>query len=112
MRFLQIEESKAKEVMKTHPFFFIDSLKPGTYPGLESNVTTLFNPILMVTRAGVSDDLVYKVTKALLETNRDDFTAIHPNAAQFSVENAGKSMVVPIHPGAAKFYAEKGVTLE
>jgi TRAP transporter TAXI family solute receptor len=111
VRFLPIEESKAKEVMKTHPFFFIDSLKAGTYPGLDSSVTTLFNPILMVTRAGVSEDLVYQVTKALLETNRDDFTAIHPNAAQFSVENAGKSMVVPVHPGAAKFYAEKGVTL-
>jgi uncharacterized protein len=111
VRFLPIEESKAKAVMETHPFFFVDSLKAGTYPGMDSDVTTLFNPILIVTRAEVSEDLVYQVTKALLDTNKDDFKAIHPNAALFNVENAGKSMVVPIHPGAAKFYAENGVAL-
>src|SRR3546814_1414254 len=59
----------------------------------------------------VSEDLVYQVTKALLDTHKDDFKAIHPNAALFNIENAGKSMVVPIHPGAAKFYAEMGVSL-
>src|SRR3546814_8384875 len=61
-----------------------------------SDVTTLFNPILIVTRTEVSEDLVYQVTKALLDTHKDDFKAIHPNAALFNIENAGKSMVVPI----------------
>src|SRR3546814_11936809 len=77
---------------------------------MDSDVTTLFNPILIVTRTEVSEDLVYQVTKALLDTHKEDFKAIHPNAALFNIENAGKSMVVPIHPGEAKFYAEMGVS--
>src|SRR3546814_13231861 len=41
VRFIPIVEAKAKEVMETHPFFFVDSLKAGTYPGMDSDVTTL-----------------------------------------------------------------------
>lgn len=111
VRFLSFGEKETAEVIKTHPFFFVSHIKAGTYPGLKEDVRSLFNPILIVTHAGVSDDLVYKVTQLLLETRRDELKAIHPNAADFSIENAGKSMVVPIHPGAAKFYKEKGVSL-
>lgn len=112
VRFIPIDEDKAEEVIQTHPFFFVDDIPADTYPGQAEGVTSLFNPILLVTRAEVSDDLVYEVTKVLLDTNHDDLQAIHPDAGLFNVDNAGRSMVVPIHPGAARFYAEKGITLE
>lgn len=112
IRFIPIDAAKAKEVMETHPFFYADALPAGTYPGQDAEVATIFNPILLVTRAGVSDELAYRMAKALLDTNHADLAAIHPNAGKFRIENAGKSMVVPPHPGVARFYEEKGVSLK
>src|SRR3546814_12808255 len=40
VRFIPIVEAKAKEVMETHTFFFVDSLKEGTYTGMDSERTT------------------------------------------------------------------------
>src|SRR3546814_4111850 len=91
VRFIPIVAAKAKELMETHPFFFVVSLKAGTYSGMDSDVTTLFNPILIVTRTEVTGDLVYQVTKALFDTTKDYFKANHQNAALFTLVHAGKS---------------------
>lgn len=111
VRFIPIEADKAAEVIKTHPFFFASEIAANVYPGQTQTVASLFNPILLVTREEVSEDLVYAVTKVLLDTNHADLKAIHPDAGLFNVGNAGKAMIVPIHPGAARFYTEKGVAL-
>lgn len=113
VRFIPIEEAKGREMIETtHPFFFSGAIPAGTYPGQDRDIPSIRNPILMVTHAGVSDDLVYQVIKALLDTHHDDLSAIHPNAGKFTVENAGQSMVIPPHPGAVRFYAEKGIELK
>ncbi|WP_439577064.1 TAXI family TRAP transporter solute-binding subunit [Elioraea sp.] len=111
VRFIPIGEERAKQVLETHPFFFVADIPANIYPGQTQPVTSLFNPILLVTRAELPEELVYAVTKVLLDTHHADLKAIHPDAGLFNVENAGKSMVVPIHPGAARFYAEKGIAL-
>jgi len=111
VRFVPIDRDRANQVIQTHPFFYFDAIPANTYPGQTEAVNTLFNPILLVTRADVPDDLVYAVTKALLDTHHAELRAIHPAAGEFRTQNGGRSMVVPIHPGAARFYAEKGVTI-
>lgn len=111
LRFIPIDRERADQVIQTHPFFFFDAIPANTYPGQAEGVNSLFNPILLVVRADVPDDLVYAVTKALLDTHHDELRAIHPAAGQFRTQNGGRSMVVPVHPGAARFYAEKGVRL-
>ena len=62
-----------------------------------------------VTSADVSEDLVYSVTKAVFE-NLDDFREQHPAFANLDP----KKMIVdglsaPLHPGAVKYYKEKGL---
>ena len=57
----------------------------------------------------VSEDLVYSVTKAVFE-NLDDFRKQHPAFANLDP----KKMIVdglsaPLHPGAVKYYKEKGL---
>ena len=63
----------------------------------------------VVTSASVSDELVYSVVKAVFE-NLDDFRKQHPAFAN----SDPKKMIVdglsaPLHPGAVKYYKEKGL---
>jgi TRAP transporter TAXI family solute receptor len=69
--------------------------------------TTAINNFL-VTHEGVSDELGYKMTKALFE-NLDEMVSAHAAAKAISLDNALKGMPVPLHPGAEKFYREKGM---
>lgn len=108
IRFLPVPAAQAKEVLKTHPFFFESVLPKGLYRGVDQDVVSLDVPILLVTRAELSDDLVYRMTKVLMEHNAD-LAKIHPKAGHFGMQNAGKSMVIPLHPGVARYYKEKGV---
>jgi uncharacterized protein len=110
MRFVPIDPEKAREVAKTHPFFFEYPIAKGIYPGVETDVPSIGNAILFVTHADVPEEVVYKVTKTLLE-NGDELRAIHPSAAEFNVGNAGRATVVPVHPGAARYYKERGLEL-
>lgn len=80
----------------------------GTYNGQDKDVTTAAVQNYLVTRAGLSDKEVYDMTKAIFE-NLDQLTAAHAAAKMIKLENAAKNPPVPLHPGAAKYYKEKGV---
>jgi TRAP transporter TAXI family solute receptor len=62
----------------------------------------------LVTQSGVSADLVYRMTKSMYE-NLDTLYAAHSAAKAIKLENALKGMPVPLHPGAEKYYREKGL---
>ena len=51
---------------------------------------------------------MYGLVKAIIEHN-DEFADVHPSGKQYNLENAAKSLIIPIHPGAEKYYKEKGV---
>jgi TRAP transporter TAXI family solute receptor len=55
----------------------------------------------------IRDDDVYKVTKALFE-NKAEITAAHSKGADLSLESAVSGMPIPFHPGALRYYREKG----
>ena len=53
---------------------------------------------------------VYNVTKAIFD-NIDAIKAAHGKGAELSLENATSGMTAPFHKGAAKYFAEKGITV-
>lgn len=79
----------------------------GTYKGNDKDVDAVAIPNYLVTRAGLSTQEVYEMTKALFE-NLPALQAAHAAAKGISLQNAGKNPPVPLHPGAAKYYKEKG----
>jgi TRAP transporter TAXI family solute receptor len=80
----------------------------GTYDGQTEDVPTAAVINFLVTHDGVSDDLAYQMTKQLFE-NLPDLVAAHKAASGIKLADAAKDMPVPIHPGAEKYYKEKGV---
>jgi TRAP transporter TAXI family solute receptor len=62
-----------------------------------------------VTSADVADDVVYEVVRAVFE-NLDDFRKLHPAFANLDPQKMVKNALsAPLHPGALKYYKEKGL---
>jgi TRAP transporter TAXI family solute receptor len=80
----------------------------GTYNGNDKDIEAAVVPNYLVTRAGLSDDEVYQMTKTMFD-NLPALQAAHAAAKAIKLDTAGKNPPVPLHPGAAKFYKEKGV---
>ncbi|MFN3891721.1 MAG: TAXI family TRAP transporter solute-binding subunit [Beijerinckiaceae bacterium] len=81
----------------------------GTYAGQDADVKTAAIINFLVTRSDLSDDIVYQKTKAMFE-NLGELQAAHSAAKAIDIKMALKDMPVPVHPGAAKYFKEKGVT--
>ena len=84
------------------------TIPAGTYQGQDSDVGTVAIVNFLVTHSDVSDDLAYEMTKQLFE-NLPELEAAHKAAAQIKMENALNGMPVPLHPGAERYYKEKGM---
>ncbi|MFN4104154.1 MAG: TAXI family TRAP transporter solute-binding subunit [Tepidimonas sp.] len=79
-----------------------------TYTGQTADVPTAAIPNFLVTHAGVPEDVVYRMTKAMYD-NLDTLYAAHNAARAIKRENALKGMPVPLHPGAERYYREVGL---
>lgn len=80
-----------------------------TYEGQSVDVVTAAVPNFLVTRSNMKDEEVYEITKAIYD-NLPELAAAHSAAKSIKLENAMKGSPVPFHPGAAKYFKEKGVT--
>jgi uncharacterized protein len=84
------------------------TIPAGTYTGQESDVATAAVVNFLVTHSDVSDDLAYEMTKQLFE-NLPDMVASHNAAKAISLDKATAGAPAPLHPGAERFYKEKGL---
>lgn len=80
----------------------------GTYDGQDEDVSTAAIGNILVTHAGVSDDLAYQMTKLMFE-NLDRMVASHSAAAAIDPAKALEGLSIPLHPGAERYYREAGL---
>lgn len=90
------------------PAYVATSIPANTYNGQTTAVPAVAVNNFLVTNAKVSDDLAYKMTKALFD-DIGTLHAAHAAAKVITLENGPKNSPVPLHPGAIKYYKEKGV---
>jgi TRAP transporter TAXI family solute receptor len=87
------------------------TIKKSVYPGQEKDakVTAVWN--LLVTGKTMSDQEAYNIVKLMVD-KKADLVAVHKEANSFTVENQVKgNSPLPWHPGAVKFFKEKGAKL-
>ena len=84
----------------------------GAYKGVTKDVTTVGYSGGFYCSKDLPEDLVYRITKALWE-NVERFVEVAPVSykGQIKIENALRGTVLPLHPGALKFYREKGLQI-
>ncbi len=82
----------------------------GTYPGQKEDVNTIAQPNFLAARADLDEEAVYLITKTLYE-NLPFLNAIHKATKAMSIDKAIAGLPMPLHPGAAKYYREVGITI-
>jgi TRAP transporter TAXI family solute receptor len=90
------------------PAYEAAAIPAKTYEGQDQDVPAVAIKNALVTSDAVSEDTVYKMTKALFE-NVPTLVSAHNAAKAIKLEDGPKGMGVPLHPGAIKYYKEKGV---
>lgn len=100
-----IVTEKAKELISQYPFYYEVVIPAGTYRNQEEDINTLSVMAMLTVRAGLSDDLVYNITKAFFE-NLDMLAAAHRRGEDVSLEGAKDGISLEIHPGAQRYYDE------
>ena len=84
----------------------------GTYPKAananDDVVTAVAGSVILVNK-NVSNDVTYRIAKAIHE-NLDQFRKIHGSLVPYQLKDAVTGLgLIPLHPGAEKYYKEKGV---
>jgi len=102
-------QSYLKTIVGKHGRIYNEDVIPkSTYSKLESDVKTISVPVIFVTSEGMDEKLVYNITKVMFE-KKADLVAVHKEARKLELKSAISLAEVPFHPGAIKYYKEKGV---
>lgn len=83
-------------------------LPKGVYNFVDKDIPTTSFHVILATHTGVPEDVVYSITKSLGD-NLDMVRAIHANMKELSLDYMAAGTGVALHPGAKKYYQEKGV---
>ncbi|MDB5383394.1 MAG: C4-dicarboxylate transporter substrate-binding protein [Rhodospirillales bacterium] len=98
------------EARRRLPYMAESTVPAGTYRGQSAPVLTFSAWNFVVGNRAMTADAAYALTRAAL-TAEDPRVAIHPSAIGTRAANARSNAILPFHPGAARFYAEQGITL-
>jgi hypothetical protein len=112
IKILDIAQYTKKMNDKYGPLYAEATIPAATYKGMDKDAknNTVWN--IMAVNASMPDDLAYKLTKTMLE-KRQDLALVHKEALNIKPEWQTTSRAgIPWHPGALKYFAEKGMKVE
>ena len=95
-------------VDKIGPPFTAVKIPANTYTGQEKDVPTAAVTNYLVTSTAVSDDLAYQMTKLIYES-LPELANSHVAGKDIKLETAASGSPIPLHPGAIRYYKEKGL---
>ena len=100
-----------KKLAAAHPYFVPSVIPANTYNRVDKDVKTPAVMAILITHDKVSEDVIYRFTKAMFE-NLGDIHLSHAKGKEINLDSALDGLTVPLHPGAAKFYKEKGMAVQ
>jgi uncharacterized protein len=108
IRLLNISPEIMAKLTQKYPFLSPVKVPGNTYKGLADEVHTVAVNAVLIASNELKEDVVYNLTKSLFD-NLADLGAAHAKGKELSLETAVKGAGIPFHPGAVKYYKEKGV---
>ncbi|MBE6607846.1 MAG: TAXI family TRAP transporter solute-binding subunit [Ruminococcaceae bacterium] len=106
-----IDGDIASSIMANCPYYTEYTIPANTYKGQTADVKTITVKATLIVSADLDEETVYQITKAIFD-NTEAISAEHAKGAELSLENATSGMNAPFHAGAARYFAEKGITVE
>ena len=106
---VSLDDEHIDKLIAESPYYSKTTIPADTYPGTPE-ATTVAVGAVVIARDDVSEDDVYNFISTVFE-NIDTITQAHAKGAELNLEFAASYAAVPYHPGAAKYFAEKGITV-
>jgi len=108
LKIIPLAGAEVAALLKEQPYYTQVQLPANTYKGQTAPVPTIAVMAVWTTHDGVSDNVAYEVTKALYE-NTAIMGQVHVQGKNISLNTATAVGSVPLHPGAIRYFKEKGV---
>ena len=108
---IPIDGELRDKIMEMCPYYAPLQIPADTYPKQPNPVDTITIKATMIVDADLDEDVVYALTAAIFD-HKDEIALENAKGQELSIENATDGMAVPFHKGAARYYAEHGVTVE
>ena len=108
-RLVRVAGPPIDRLLATHSYYITFVIPGGMYAGNPGDVPTIGTRAVLVTASNQPDELTYAVVKAVFE-NFAVFRRLHPALSTLEIKDMVPSeAVMPIHPGALKYYREAGL---
>lgn len=108
MRLVPLDTTIPNLQRKYGNLYFRSVILKEIYPGTPANAPTVGVANLIVVHQDFSADLAYQITKLIYE-RRAELAAVHKEAANITIIGVAGRSPVPFHPGAARYFRERGV---
>ena len=108
---LSFDDAHMEKLLAACPWYAKLVIPAGTYAGFDEDAATITVKATLVCKADVSDEVAYDIVSTIF-SSKDDIVALHDKGNDLSVEFATEGIAVPFAKGAAKFFAENGITVE
>lgn len=109
IRLIQVDHSVLASYVAKHPSFYL-ARWPGNksvYKRLSNTVETVAYPNVIVASTDLPDDVAYAIVKQVAE-HFDPVRQAEKSLVEFDVKNMARMVGSPFHPGAVKYYKERG----
>jgi hypothetical protein len=107
-RLVRVVGPPIDRLLTAHSYYVASVIPGGMYAGNPQDVPTIGTQAMLVTSSDQPDELAYSLVKAVFE-NFTDFRRLHPALSALKVEDMVPSeAVMPIHPGALRYFREAG----
>ncbi|RPH49371.1 MAG: TAXI family TRAP transporter solute-binding subunit [Desulfobacteraceae bacterium] len=108
IRILTVPADMAAKLTAKYPFLAAAVVPAGTYKNQTQDVTTVAVNAVLIVGNDLSADVVYSMTKALFDSQAE-LASAHAKGKELNLKYAVQGVSIPFHPGALKYYKEKGV---
>ncbi|MDR3355252.1 MAG: TAXI family TRAP transporter solute-binding subunit [Synergistaceae bacterium] len=99
------------KLVKEFPYFIKSSIPAKTYSGIDNDITTPAVMAILITHDEIPEDVIYEFTKSMFD-NIADIHAAHAKGKEITLKTALDGLTVPLHPGAAKYFKEQGMSTD
>ena len=110
IKVLDFDADNLAKINANYPVWTPFTIKSGTYPGQTKDINTIAQPNLLVVTKDTPEETVYQLTKTIYE-NLPFLNSVHKATKAMSLNKAIAGLPMPLHPGAARFYKEQGISI-
>ena len=107
---INLDDAAIAKMQEINPSYAKAVIPAGTYEGIDEDVTTVAIKATIIANSEVSEDDAYTIVSAIFE-NAAAITEAHAKGAELDLAYASECGL-PYHAGAAKYFAEKGITVQ